>query len=284
MENNAHNPPLSLSGTALKTIAAIAMLMDHIAYFFDFTGRIPGWFGAVGRLAAPLFLFCAAEGFAHTRSRLKYFLRIYLMAAVMGGTLFFMRFAGLGVRGDGFYPQNSILTALALMIAIWQGIDLLRERRIVRGALYVLFPLLWPWIASALFTALPGHETLLGFACYTFLPIWNITGDTSLPVIVTGVLLYALRDNRRAQLIGFVGWQMLYHFVFVGAIVSGVDGFTPIHMLTMYYEWLGAFAAVLMLCYNGKRGSGHKALFYAFYPVHVYGLYALSCVLYLVMR
>ena len=280
MENNTRKLPLSLSGTALKTIAAIAMLMDHIAYFFGFTGRIPGWFGAVGRLAAPLFLFCAAEGFAHTHNRLKYFLRIYLMAAAMGGALFFMRYAGLGVRADGFYPQNSILTALALMIVIWQGIDWLRERKTVRGALFILLPVIWPWLASALFAALPGHETVVGLACYTFLPIWNTTGDTSLPVIVTGVLLYALRGNRRAQMIGFIAWEMIYSFVFVAAMASRLPGFAPIHMLTVYYEWLGAFAAPLMLCYNGRRGSGHKALFYAFYPGHVYALYALSCVLY----
>ena len=33
----------------------------------------------------------------------------------------------------------------------------------------------------------------------------------------------------------------------------------------------------LMLLYNGQRGAGHKKLFYWFYPVHVYVLYALSC-------
>lgn len=30
-----------LSGTALKTIALVLMLMDHIHYFFEFTGCIP---------------------------------------------------------------------------------------------------------------------------------------------------------------------------------------------------------------------------------------------------
>ena len=34
-----------LSGTALKTIALVLMLMDHIHYFFEFTGCIPEWFG-----------------------------------------------------------------------------------------------------------------------------------------------------------------------------------------------------------------------------------------------
>ena len=34
-------------------------------------------------------------------------------------------------------------------------------------------------------------------------------------------------------------------------------------MFTTYYEWYGAFAGLLMLCYNGRRGGGHKTFFYA---------------------
>ena len=30
------------------------------------------------------------------------------------------------------------------------------------------------------------------------------------------------------------------------------------------------------MSYNGQRAGGHKRLFYAFYPVHIYILYALS--------
>ena len=51
-----------------------------------------------------------------------------------------------------------------------------------------------------------------------------------------------------------------------------------------YYEWFGVFAALLMLLYNGQRGSGHKQLFYWFYPAHVYLLYGASCLVYNVLR
>ena len=277
MDNRLQKP--SLSTTALKAVAACAMLLDHIAYFFDFTGRIPGWFGMVGRIAAPLFLFCAAEGFAHTRSRARYFLRIYLLGALMGAALFFMRFGGIAVRADRFYPQNSFLMTLTLLLVIWQGIDCLRARRWLPGLLLVLGPIAWPYVANVLVMTVPRLGSPLGFLCYSFLPIWNITGDTSLPVLVTGVLLYLLRDHRRVQACAAALWEIGYHFLFVGSMAMRLPGFAPVQMLTVYYEWLGAFAALPMLCYNGERGSGHKALFYAFYPGHVYALYALSCVL-----
>ncbi|MBD5452971.1 MAG: hypothetical protein HDR30_01415, partial [Lachnospiraceae bacterium] len=74
----------SLSDFALKYIALICMVIDHIHYFFSFTGKIPLFFSQAGRLAAPLFLFCIIEGFIHTQNRKKYFLRIYLLSVLMG--------------------------------------------------------------------------------------------------------------------------------------------------------------------------------------------------------
>lgn len=62
-----------LSSTALKGIALVLMVLDHIHYFFEFTGVIPLWFSLAGRLSAPLFLFCTVEGFAHTQDRRRYF-------------------------------------------------------------------------------------------------------------------------------------------------------------------------------------------------------------------
>ena len=43
-------------------------------------------------------------------------------------------------------------------------------------------------------------------------------------------------------------------------------------------------AVLLMLLYNGQRGSGHKRLFYWFYPAHVYLLYGASCLVYNMLR
>jgi len=42
-----------LTDTALKTIALVLMVMDHIHYFFEFTGVVPEWFSMLARLSAP---------------------------------------------------------------------------------------------------------------------------------------------------------------------------------------------------------------------------------------
>ena len=41
-----------ITETGLKWIALITMVLDHIHYFFGFTGWIPEWFSMAGRLAA----------------------------------------------------------------------------------------------------------------------------------------------------------------------------------------------------------------------------------------
>lgn len=270
-----------LSGTALKLIALVSMLLDHIAYFFDFTGVIPVWFGIAGRLAAPLFLFCLAEGFAHTSNRKRYFLRIYVIGAAMGLVRFFMTYAGFAVRGDGFYPQNGIMTLFAVLLIVWQGMDWLRERKWLRGLLATVLPLAWTYTLPAIARLLPASlGNVWGIALYSIVPTWGLIGDTSLPVLVLGLIMYPLRRHRAAQALTMAAWSFLYHFVFVYSMVRGMEGFAFSQMFTIYVEWMDAFAAPLMLCYNGKRGRGMKGLFYAFYPGHVYILYALSCLVY----
>ena len=129
-----------ITETGLKWIALVTMVMDHIHYFFGFTGMIPEWFSMVGRLGAPLFLFCLVEGFTHTHSRKKYFAKVYILSAAMSALLFFMAFGGILVRPDGFYPGNGMMTTFAVLMVIWQGIDWLGQKKILPGLAAVILP------------------------------------------------------------------------------------------------------------------------------------------------
>ncbi len=68
-----------LDGTAIKLIAMVSMVIDHLGDNF-FPQAI--WMRAVGRLALPLFAFCVSEGYIHTHDRKKYLLRMGLFALV----------------------------------------------------------------------------------------------------------------------------------------------------------------------------------------------------------
>ena len=265
-----------LSSTALKEIALALMLLDHIHYFFAFTGAVPEWFSMLGRVSAPLFLFCTVEGFAHTRDRKTYLLRLWALGAGMG-VIQFLIGLGLGKRADGFYPMNGILRDLTVACLLWQGIDWLRQRRFGRAlALIGGVGVLWPAVSLALMSVLPPVGQLpVYFLSWTVLPSWTFSTDGGIAFILGGVLLYALRERRLAQALVWAAWAL---FTDLGSVLWLLqNGWGLGRLLLTCYQWMEVFAVPLMLLYSGQRGAGHKKLFYWFYPVHVYVLYALSC-------
>ena len=91
-----------LDGTMLKLIAMVSMVFDHVGDMF-FPGLM--WPRMIGRLAMPLFSFCIAEGFAHTRDKKKYLLRMGFFALI-SEIPFDLAFEGK----IGFGHQNIMLT------------------------------------------------------------------------------------------------------------------------------------------------------------------------------
>lgn len=267
-----------LSDTSLKEIALALMVLDHIHYFFSFTGAVPEWFSMLGRVSAPLFLFCTAEGFAHTHDRRTYLLRLWGMGAGMGLVQFVIG-VGLGRRADGFYPMNGILRDLTVACLLWQGIDWLRQRRLGRAlALVGGVGVLWPAVSLALVAALPPAGQLpLYFLSWTVLPNWAFSTDGGVWFILGGVLLYALRGRRKIQVLAWAAWVFWIDMGSVSYLLRMGGGISLGQAMLLSYQWMEVFAAPLMLLYNGQRGAGHKQLFYWFYPAHVYGLYAVSC-------
>mgnify|MGYP002239450043 CR=1 FL=1 len=86
-----------LSGSTLKLIAIILMLIDHTglmilynypattATLFSFGGVDYSWyriFRDIGRAAFPIFCFLLVEGFLHTHNRKKYGLNLFLFACI----------------------------------------------------------------------------------------------------------------------------------------------------------------------------------------------------------
>ena len=233
-----------------------------------------------GRLAAPLFLFCLVEGYSHTHSRRRYYCKLLAIAAPMGLLLFFMRYGGLLVRPDGFFPTNSMLSTFVLLVYFYLAFDCLASRRgkkVLLGLCLLVFLLAWPFLAGWLTLAFPAAATVVGLLSYTVLPMMNLTGDLSTPVLLSGIVLYLARKHRPLQVAALVAVEFGWHFLLVYSQVRALPDFQPIQMLTTYYEWMGGcLAAPLLLCYNGQRGRGYQRFFYFFYPAHIYLLYALS--------
>lgn len=269
----ADKKTFGLSGTAIKLIALGLMLLDHLHYFFEFTGVPPLWFSMVGRLSGWLFLFITVEGFAHTSNRKKYFLRIWLMGAAMGAVNYLI--AVFLTRGDGFYPQNNIFATLTVLVVLWQGIDWLKAKKILPGLAAIVVPFVLAFGLSALPQNLMGAAYMLESTVFP-LPFMTEGGT---PYLLGGLVLFLFRKKRKLQVLLWslvvLGWNLYIGMAF--GLPFGMQ------WITYHFEWMGIFAAVPMLLYNGQRGRGMKNLFYAFYPAHVYILYALSCLTYVLL-
>ena len=161
-----------LTTAQLKWIALVLMVLDHIHYFFEFTGAVPLLFSQLGRLSAGLFLFCLIEGFIHTHDRRRYFLRIYLVSVGMGAVQFCCILFDFCRRPDGFYPMNQMLATFAVLLPMLQGVDWLRQKRWLRGLAALVLPFAWPFfmlmVIYPMFPQAEGWLTLLGF---TVLPL-----------------------------------------------------------------------------------------------------------------
>ena len=270
---------LSLSGFQLKYIALITMVFDHIQYFFEYTGKIPIWFTMIGRLAAPLFLFTVIEGFIHTRNRKKYFLKIYVLAILMGLIQFgFYNFLHPLVRPDGFFPKNMMLSSFAILLVALQGIAWIQEKKYLKGIPTLLFPLMLPWLMLLLYLSgqdKPIFTLFINLLNYTVLPTHTSISDGGTWLLLTGIAMYLCHKNLKKEVLAFVTVSLVW--VLMGIVLSR-PSFQD--LMFRYIEWMEIFAAPLMLCYNGQRGKGSKYLFYVFYPTHIYLLYALSVLFY----
>ena len=270
---------LSLSGFQLKYIALITMVFDHIQYFFEYTGKIPIWFAMIGRLAAPLFLFSVIEGFIHTRNRKKYFLKIYVLAILMGLIQFgFYNFLHPLVRPDGFFPKNMMLSSFAILLVALQGIAWIQEKKYLKGIPTLLFPLMLPWLMLLLYLSgqdKPIFTLFINLLNYTVLPTHTSISDGGTWLLLTSIAMYLCHKNLKKEVLAFVTVSLVW--VLMGIVLSR-PSFQD--LMFRYIEWMEIFAAPLMLCYNGQRGKGSKYLFYVFYPTHIYLLYALSVLFY----
>lgn len=245
-----------MSLTILKIIALISMTIDHTLkilpsqpilvhhfgmslsdFYYLLTAIIP-----LGRIAYPIFAFCVAEGCIHTGNKKRYLLRL-LAFALIAEIPFRLAFnIGLGI---GLY--NVIFTML-IGAAACMGYGFFRQRR--QNIQAVLLVLALALMAELLNTDYGGFGVLLIAA----------------PYIVPS------KKARMAAVAGVLTVFYLGYTAFDGSTLTWLMG-----DMTCVVYWLGALAAVVLLCfYNGKRGRQIKFSFYIYYPLHLGVLYGLQ--------
>lgn len=225
-----------ISGSTLKLIAIITMLVDHIgavvlekvinqgntsqalftAYYATRT---------IGRIAFPIFAFLLVEGFVHTRNQKKYATRLALFAVISEIPF------DLALKGEMFYwGYQNVFFTLFISLIVMMGFKYVDDKHDIS-------------VINA--KVLKGGCLIAGMIVATLMHT-----DYSFIGVACILILYITHNNKRTQtLVGCIAfiWEL-----------PAILAFIPIHF------------------YNGKRGINLKYFFYIFYPAHLLILYFIA--------
>ena len=232
-----------LSGNALKIIAALAMLCDHVGLMFFPKVRL---FRIIGRLALPIFAYMIAEGCRYTRSRLRYFLQIFLLA--------------FGCQVVYFLVDRSlymsILVTFSCSILLICALQHLKEAQGAGAAL-------WGLVFASAVVGVYWLNTVLEID-YGF---WGCM----VPVFPA---LFQDRRNAERRAIPMLDRRALHvAMLAVGSVILWLD---------IGGEQLWSLMAIpVLLLYSGARGKlPMKYFFYVFYPLHLALLQLIGWIIY----
>ena len=217
-----------LSNFDLKLIAIITMTIDHIGVVFG--TPFYNLLRAVGRLSFPIFAFLLTEGYVHTRSFSKYFLRLLVLAVIseiIYDYVFYERFIYLGA--------NNIFFTLALGLFTLFLLD--KSRCLVKKYFKDKIDLI------------------------IILPITYL-----LIVVIMGLIAEFLSFSYGMLGILIISFFYLFKNNFLLMVIS-VSISTLILGEPMQYFSL--FSLILICFYNKKLGKKCKMFFYLYYPLHI---------------
>lgn len=235
------NPIGFLNSNMLKIIAIVLMTFDHFAVLF-----YPHlmWMRIPGRLAFPIFAFLIAEGFRHTRNRLRYFL-------ILGGLgTAFQLVYGLVMKDDTL----NIFITLAIGVALCALLELVKVQLLSPDAV------LWKKICLPLL-----------LVC-TLAVVWLIDDAVTFDYGFFGCLLPMLASFPHTPRGMDVPWLKGVDILPV-QILCFLCGLIPLNHTFHPVQHYALLAIPLLLMYSGERGKlKMKYFFYIYYPAHLVAL------------
>ena len=268
---------LSLSNAGLKNIAYLTMLIDHFfaiifmqmirqyssaGYETNMMSLVYSVGRAVGRISFVLFAYLTVEGFIHTRSRIKYMLRLMLFA-VVSEVPFDLAFAGQVIEFDS---QNIFFTLLisVFVLTVWEWVEKSVQMMRHTGAQRDIY---W-YICIVVFRVMQIGVVLLGCSAAYFLRT-----DYKYMGVLLIYTFYILRNHRIYVKIVPVACVMFLGIWSINLLrYSGIYTTAYLFRFSMR-ELYGLFAFIPIALYDGTKGRQlPKAVCYGFYPVHLLAL------------
>lgn len=229
-----------MTGTALKFVMAMLMVLDHISIFVS--PHLAGIFHLITRPVAPIFGYLAMEGYIHTGDRKKYLLRLYISAAIMFlGSYLINSYV---ISNPEFYIHNNIFFTLALGVTallIYDKVQL-------------------------------NYNKFLGIILLTtIIVIAMYFAEGGVFVVPFMLIAFVMKDKPKVRNTLFITLSI----IMIPSVWQNLGNFND--SLNLFFTnsdvLMFAMSLPFIYIYNGERGKNTtftKYLFYVFYPAHIW--------------
>ena len=251
MENNIENKTntsrIGITASTLSIIAMVTMLIDHCGYVLfnnEFIMR------AIGRIAFPIYGFMLVEGYYKTSNKVKYFLKMMILAILTEPI-----FDSLFLKSLCDFKHQNVLFELAFGIVLVHSVNKIRESTVNFSTIKYI-----------------GYTLLLG----SVMVASEILNFDYGAIGLVMVLIFAIGYNTKLKwLTTILGVVIPYVFLFKGNNVLGMINILGFE-LPIYLQTYAVLTIPFILLYNGQKGISNKTFKtfkYLFYPVHLLILY-----------
>lgn len=234
-----------MSAFVLKIIAVITMACDHLSYLIF--GKL-SFLNYIGRIAFPIFAYQITEGYIHTHSLKKYFLRLFVFALV--SQIPFSLFTSIFTDSFSFNIFFTLLLGL-IAITIYDKIDKLEYKNMYLHRLF-------------------NFISFVLTCCIAYFASFIHTDYGAFGVMAI-FFFYVFRNHKVLMNISFIGSVLVYY---------GERLITP--PFAGIYLGLAVCTMIPLLfinLYNHKKGKDIKYFLYLFYPIHLLIIYLLSLIM-----
>lgn len=268
-----------LNGFALKIIAMILMTLDHVGIFlaqFENLAQISTIFRILGRLALPLFIFLLVEGFKHTKSFWKYFLRVSILEVLV---LVAQLISKYGFNVSIYNMESPILDLMFILLFLY-----LIKRKDKYSFLAIL-PLGFEILSVVVLNIEIKQITQISWFPFFIRPAYPIFS------LILGVGFYYadklaelfLKSNTSTENLVDTAYARYASNIISAFIVLSVS-----FILYLFYQYnvftywnsslqvYSCFALIPLLLYSGERGYNSKWFKYGsylYFPMHIIIIY-----------
>ncbi len=262
-----------INSNMLKTIAVIAMVIDHVGFYFSSMIPMPVYATCryIGRIAMPIFVYLLVQGFFHTKNFKKYISRIGILAVITQLLITILMFVNIKIvpgytSAKQVYLNGNILFSFVISLGVMKLLheDILIKKWAYTKNMSLKIILVAVILISALFIPLDyGIEVvILSVLMYYIekLRIKLMIEKNNKAVSVKNILLNTVNDEK-------------IKIIYLSLILLSI--FT----LIMYFNasWTVLIAILPIALYNMERGKlNMKYVYYAIFPLQHVLLYSVA--------